>query len=300
MVLFVEQTLNGIAYGVVYASIAIALVLIFRVTGILNFAQGEMALFATYVTWWLSSEQDVHIVLAIAISTAAAFVGGAVIERVLIRPVEQSPSPLSVVIVTIGMFLALNSLVQLIFGTDQQRLESPFSDDRLRLFTLDGNTADVSYSTLGLFAVLLIECLGLWLLLERTRLGLRLRAVAANPESSRLVGINTGAMLMVGWGLAALIGALSGSLLAGTRTGIDATLMQEVLVYAFAAAALGGFDSLLGAVVGGIIVGVARTLTIQYVDAVDGMDVVVPLGLILLVLLVRPNGLFGTRTVERV
>jgi branched-chain amino acid transport system permease protein len=137
-------------------------------------------------------------------------------------------------------------------------------------------------------------------LLQKTRLGLSLRAVASNPESSRLVGINTGTMLMVGWALAAGIGAVAGSLAATRGSGFDSSLMQQILVYAFAAAALGGFDSPLGAVVGGLIVGIADSLTIQYVDALDGIELVVPFVLILVVLLVRPNGLFGRTIVERV
>ena len=124
--------------------------------------------------------------------------------------------------------------------------------------------------------------------------------MASNPESSRLVGINAGAMLMLGWGLSAALGALAGALVAGQATGFDSSLMQGVLVFAFAAAALGGFDSVFGAVVGGLIVGVADALTIQYIPALNGIEIVVPLGLIFVVLLVKPNGLFGRRTVERV
>ncbi len=294
-----SQVLNGIGNGVIYGSVALALVLIFRVTGILNFAQGEMALFSTYITWELT-DAGVAVWLSILLSMAVAFVGGAVIERVLIRPVEEARSPLNVVIVTLGMFLAINSLAQLTFGTEPKLMPSPFPSGSVELFSSGGDTIDVSKGTLGLIAVLIAECVVLWFLLQRTRLGLRLRAVASNPESARLVGIKTGAMLMLGWGMAAALGAAAGSLVASERTGIDASLMQIILVYAFAAAALGGFDSLIGAVVAGLIVGVAHALTIEYVDALDGIELVMPLGLILVVLLVRPNGLFGRRTVERV
>jgi branched-chain amino acid transport system permease protein len=297
--LFVSQVLNGIGNGVIYGSVALALVLIFRVTGILNFAQGEMALFSTYITWELTT-RGMPVWLAIVLSMAIGFVGGAVIERVLIRPVEEARSPLNVVIVTLGMFLALNSLAQLTFGTDLKQMPSPFPSGSIELFESGGDAIDIEKSTVGLIAVLLAECAVLWFLLQRTRLGLRLRAVASNPESARLMGINSGAMLMLGWAMAAALGALAGSLVASQRTGIDASLMQIILVYAFAAAALGGFDSLIGAVVAGLIVGVAHALTIQYVDALDGIELVMPLGLILAVLLVRPNGLFGRRTVERV
>jgi branched-chain amino acid transport system permease protein len=290
MDLFVEQFLNGFGNGVVYGSVALALVLIFRTTGVLNFAQGEMALFSTYISWKFTTT-GMPVVAAIALSAAIAFVAGALIERLLIRPVEEARSPLNVVIVTLGMFLGLNSLAQLVFGTDPQLMPSPFPS---------GDVIGIHKETVGLIAVLLAECVVLWLLLQRTRLGLMLRAVSSNADSSRLHGINAGTTLMLGWGLSAALGAIAGSLVASERTGFDASLMQQILVYAFAAAALGGFDSLLGAVVAGVIVGVADSLTIEYVDALDGIEVVLPLALILVVLLVRPTGLFGKRTVERV
>jgi branched-chain amino acid transport system permease protein len=290
MDLFVEQFFNGFGNGVVYGSVALALVLIFRTTGVLNFAQGEMALFSTYITWKFTTT-GMPVVAAIALSAGIAFVAGALIERLLIRPVEEARSPLNVVIVTLGLFLGLNSLAQLVFGTDPQLMPSPFPS---------GDVGSIHKETLGLIAVLLVECVVLWLLLQRTRIGLMLRAVSSNPDSGRLHGINAGRMLMFGWALAAALGAIAGSLVASERTGFDASLMQGILVYAFAAAALGGFDSLLGAVVSGVVVGVADSLTTEYVDALDGIEVVVPLALILLVLLVRPTGLFGKRTVERV
>jgi branched-chain amino acid transport system permease protein len=240
------------------------------------------------------------VVAAILLSMAIAFVAGGVIERVLIRPVEESRSPLNVVIVTLGLFLGLNSLAQLIFGTDFQDMPSPFPAGRVDLIGSGADAIDVRKGTLGLIAVLLFECAALYLLLQRTKLGLKLRAVAANPESARLHGINATTMLMFGWALSAALGALAGSLVAGQRTGFDASLLQTILVYAFAAAALGGFDSLIGAVVAGLVVGIADAMTIQYVNAHEGIEVVVPLALILVVLLVRPNGLFGKRTVERV
>lgn len=294
MQLFIEQVLNGIGNGVVYGSVALALVLIFRTTGVLNFAQGEMALFSTYISWKLTTT-GMPVVGAIAISMAIAFIAGAVIERTLIRPMEGR-SALNVVIITLGLFLGLNSLAQLIFGTDPQRMPSPFPAGSVSFI----GDADIQKETIGLIVVLLVECIGLWLLLNRTSLGLKLRAVASNPDSARLHGINAGSMLMLGWAMSAALGAVAGSLVASERTGFDSSLMQTILVYALAAAALGGFDSIWGAVICGVVVGVADALTIQYVDALDGIEVVLPLGLILVVLIVMPNGLFGKRTVERV
>jgi branched-chain amino acid transport system permease protein len=293
MELFLSQLMNGIVAGVVYASLALALVLIFRATGILNFAQGEMALFSTYFTWWLT-DQGLSVWLAIIVSMAASFVGGALIERIVIRPVEGS-SPLVIVIVTIGMFLALNSLAQLIFGTDTKNLERAYTLER---WSIGG--VNIDSDTIAMVLVLAVECLLLWFFFQKTKAGLAMRAVASNTESSRLVGINTGRILMLGWGLAAALGALAGALIVPQTPGLQAGSMQGVLVFSFAAAALGGFDSPLGAVVGGLIVGVAEALTTEYIDALDNIELVLPFALILGVLLVRPSGLFGTERVERV
>ena len=290
----VQVIVDGWATGSLYGALALAVVLIYRSTGILNFAQGEMALFSTYMTWQFT-DWGIGVVGAIALSMAFAFVAGAVIERVLIRPVEGAHNPLNVVIVTLGMFLAINALALIIFGTTERKVPYVFPTD-----SWDVLGTNVAKETVGMAAVLVAECVLLWALLQKTKIGLRLRAVASNPDSSRLVGINTGAMLMLGWGLAAAIGALAGSLFAAGETAFAGSSMQIILVYAFAAAALGGFDSLVGAVVGGLIVGIANALTIEYVDFLEGIELALPLGLILAVLLVRPNGLFGTRRVERV
>jgi branched-chain amino acid transport system permease protein len=294
MDLLLEQLLNGVARGVVYGSVALALVLIFRTTNVLNFAQGEMALFSTYLTWKLT-ETGLPVVGAIVISMLIAFVAGAVMQFTLIRPLEGR-SQLNVVIVTLGLFLGINSLAQLFFGTEAESMPSPFPEGGVDLFA----GASIQKDTIGLIVVLLLECAVLWFMLNRTRLGLKLRAVSSNPDSARLHGIPAGRMLMVGWAMAAAIGALAGSLVAAEGTAFDATLMQFILVYALAAAALGGFDSIWGAVICGLIVGILDALTTQYVDFLDGIEVVVPLGLILVVLVVSPNGLFGKRTVERV
>jgi branched-chain amino acid transport system permease protein len=292
MSLFLTQLMNGIGSGAVYASLALALVLVFRTTGILNFAQGEMALYSTYLVWYFT-QHDLPVWIAILLSMAISFIGGAAIERVLIRPVEQA-SPLVLVIVTIGMFLAINSIAQVQFGNDIKLLPRAYPNKTW----LPGNV-QISSDTLVLVGVLLAECLILYLLLNRTRIGLAFRAVASNPESSRLVGVPVGRMLMLGWAMAAAIGALAGALVVAP-VGLQGASMQSILVYAFASAALGGFDSPLGAVVAGLIVGVAGTMTTQYFHAVHDIELVVPFGLILVVLLVRPSGLFGSTRVERV
>jgi branched-chain amino acid transport system permease protein len=292
MSLFLTQFMNGIGSGAVYASLALALVLVFRTTGILNFAQGEMALYSTYLVWYFT-QHNLPVWIAILMSMVISFVGGAAIERVLIRPVEQA-SPLVLVIVTIGMFLAINSIAQVQFGNDIKLLPRAYPNKTW----LPGNV-QISSDTLVLVGVLLAECLILYLMLNRTRIGLAFRAVASNPESSRLVGVPVGRMLMLGWAMAAAIGALAGALVVAP-VGLQGASMQSILVYAFASAALGGFDSPLGAVVAGLIVGVAGTMTTQYFHAVHDIELVVPFGLILVVLLVRPSGLFGSTRVERV
>ncbi|MEO6628309.1 MAG: branched-chain amino acid ABC transporter permease [Aquihabitans sp.] len=299
MGLFFDQFVNGIGRGVIYASIALALVLIFRTTGLLNFAQGEMALFSTFITYRLQSEYGLPIVLAIVVSMLISMVAGAVIERTLIRPVSSSQKPLNVVIVTLGMFLAINALAQLIFikpGEESLKMPSPFPSGNI------SSSVGVASSTVWFAAILVVECVLLWVLFQKTKVGLSLRAVASNPESSKLVGINTGAMLMLGWALAAGLGAVAGSLVAGSQTGFDVSLMQITLIYALAGAALGGFDSPMGAVVGGLTVGVVESLTVQYGHylGLGGIELLMPFALILVVLLVKPNGLFGRTIVERV
>jgi len=295
MDLFLDQLANGVSSGVIYASVALSLVIIYRTTGLLNFAQGEMALFSACVTWWLT-ERGIGLRFALLISTALSFVAGALIERLLIRPVMRTGNQLNVVIVTLGMFLGINALAALLFikpGLETPKMPGLFPTDEI---------LGIEGKTLGLALLLALQCLVLWALLQRTKVGLALRGVASNPDSAALVGIHPGRMLMLGWGLAAALGAIAGTATASTAANgaFDTSLMQQVLVYAFAAAALGGFDSLLGAVVGGLIVGIANSLTIQYVDALAGIELVLPFGLILAVLLVRPNGLFGRTIVERV
>ncbi|HYI62453.1 MAG TPA: branched-chain amino acid ABC transporter permease [Acidimicrobiales bacterium] len=306
MDLFIRYVLNGVGNGAVYASVALALVLIFRTTGLLNLAQGEMALFSTYFAWKLTS-LGLSVFVAIPLTVVASMVGGAVIERVLIRPVHgPDKSPLNVLIVMLGMFLALNALAQLVFSDDAEPMPKPWASVSSpgdptgadRIVELLG--VRFSWSVIGLVVALLAECALLYVLFQRTKVGLKLRAVASNGASARLVGINSSAMLMLGWALAAGLGALAGSLVAADRGSVNPGLMAVVLVYSFAAAALGGFDSPVGAVVGGMIVAIAEALTTGYVKALSTIELVVPFALILLVLVVRPTGLFGKKVVERV
>jgi branched-chain amino acid transport system permease protein len=293
--LFLTQVMIGIGNGAVYASLALALVLIFQTTGILNFAQGEMALYSTYLVWYFAVERGWPVWLSILISMVLSFIGGALIERIVIRPVERA-SPLVLVIVTIGMFLAINSIVQVQFGSDAKQMPRAYDAKVWH----PGNV-QISADTLVLVGVLAVACGLLYLMFNRTKIGLGMRGAASNPESSRLLGVPVGRALMFGWGLSAALGALAGALaVPASQPALTASSMQSILVFSFAAAALGGFDSAIGAVVGGMIVGVAESLTTQYIPAISDIVLIVPFALILGVLMIRPEGLFGTRRVERV
>jgi branched-chain amino acid transport system permease protein len=291
--LFFNQVINGIQQGAIYAALALALVLIFRSTSLLNFAQGEMAMFSTFIAWILA-DNGFPVVFAILAAMAVSVVGGAIIERTLIRPVG-SDNVLAIVIVTIGIFIATNALAGWIYGTDGRVFPRIFSNESLVTF----GDVTVTKETTGIIAILLVVVGLLYLLFQHTKVGLAMRAVASNAESAQLVGIRVGRILMLGWGLAAALGALAAAL-AAPQLNLSLNLMQGLLIYAFAAATLGGFDSPLGAVVGGLIVGVTQTLAGQYIDFFNGFELGSAFLLILIVLLVRPQGLFGRAVVTRV
>jgi branched-chain amino acid transport system permease protein len=291
---FLQQVVSGLASGGIFASLALALVLIYRATGVVNFAQGEMAMFTTFVAWSLMEHLPYW--PAFVLTLAFAFVGGAVIELTLIRPVQSAASPLTVVIITIGLLIGLNGLARRIWGNEPRTLESPFSTDPVRI----GGVA-FSLQDLGIIAVSLVIVALLWAFFRYTKLGLGVRAAATNPAESRLVGIRVAWMLALGWGIAAVLGAVAGMMAAPPLGSFDQNLMQPILLYAFAAAVLGGIDSPIGAVVGGLLVGVMINLIGTYVDFVGAeLRLPVALAIILGVLLVRPSGLFGREAVRRV
>jgi len=289
---FVQLVVDGIADGSIYGAVALSLVLIYRTTGIVNFAQGEMAMFSTFVAWGLI-ETGLPLAAALALTLVLSFVGGMIIERVIIRPVEGG-EPLVLVIVTLGLLVLLNSGAGWIWGFSNRSFPSLFGND-----SVDVAGVRIDVESLGIVAVMLTVVGLVFLFTQRTKLGLAMRAVAMNPDSSRLSGIPVGRTLMVGWGLAALVGALAGALIA-PRLFLDVNFMGGVLIYAFAAATLGGFDSPIGAVMGGWIIGVAETLAGNYVDFIGAdLKILVPLAIILVVLLIRPSGLFGSSEVAR-
>ena len=288
----IQTIVDGIATGSLYGALALAVVLIFRTTGIVNFAQGEMAMFSTFIAWGLL-QAGLPLGLAILATLVLSFVGGMVIERVIIRPVEGG-EVLTLVIVTLGLFILTNSAAGWIWGFENRGFPSIFPDNSVSVAGVD-----LGVESVGIVALLLVVVGLLFLLFQRTKVGLAIRAVSINPDSSRLAGISVGRTLMIGWGIAAMVGALAGALIA-PRLFLDVNFMGGVLVYSFAAATLGGFDSPFGAVVGGWIIGVTENLAGTYVDFIGSdLKILVPLGVILVVLLIRPSGLFGSPEVAR-
>ena len=289
---FIQVIIDGWATGSLYAALAIAVVLIYRSTGIVNFAQGELAMFSTFIAWGLL-QAGFPLGLALLATLALSFVGGMLIERVIIRPVEGG-EVLTLVIVTLGLFILVNSGAGWIWGFGNRSFPSLFPDD-----SIDIAGVGIPVESIGIVAVLLAVVGILFVVFQRTKIGLAMRAVSMNPESSRLVGISVGRTLMIGWGIAALVGALAGALIA-PRLFLDVNFMGSVLIYSFAAATLGGFDSPFGAVLGGWIIGIAENLAGTYVDFIGSdLKILVPLVAILLVLLFRPSGLFGSAEVAR-
>jgi branched-chain amino acid transport system permease protein len=291
MHVFFQYIINGLQNGAIYAALGLAVVLIYRSAGLINFAVGEMAMFATFITWGLL-HAGLSIGLAVVVSMAIAFASGAATERLLIRPIPHANS-LAAVIVTLGLALVLNALAQSIWGTQAKTLPSLFPSSQ---YTIGG--VQISAQTIGMLIVLAIVAGLMYLLFTRTKLGLGIRAATSNVESSRLAGVRVGRVLMLGWGISGAIGALAGAMIVPVISAFDANFMQALLVLGFAAATLGGFDSLVGAVVGGLIIGVAESLFEGYVD--EQLKLAFVLAIILVVLLVRPSGLFGSREVVRV
>jgi branched-chain amino acid transport system permease protein len=296
---FLQQIVSGLASGGIYALLALALVIIHRSTGVINFAQGEMATLATYLAWALITEHGWRYWPAFVATLVLSFVGGVAIHRVVIRPVERG-NVLRIVIVTIGLLVAINGFVIWEWGGEPKQLQSPFGTN-----TYDVGGVIVSAQDVGTIVVALGIVVLLWLLFQYTKVGLALRAVAVNPEEARLVGVRVSWMLALGWGLAALLGAVAGMLTAPT-VGLDPNMMAAVLIYAFAAAVLGGIDSPLGAVIGGLTVGVLLNLLgyLSQYDAVswftEELRLPAALLIILVVLVVRPQGIFGRPEVKRV
>ncbi len=284
-----HQVLAGLATGGIYASLALALVMIYQATHLVNFAQGEMAMFTTYIAWWLI-EAGMPYWAAFFLTLVLAFVLGVLIERIVIRPVENAPV-LAVVVVFIALLLIFNSVTGWIFTYTIKTFPSPFPAQPIFGRYLSSHE-------LGAILVTLVVLALLYGFFRFTPLGLAMRAAAQNPESSRLVGIRVGWMLALGWGLAAAIGSVAGMMVAPIVY-LDPNMMGGVLLYAFAAALVGGIDNPIGAVIGGFLVGVLENVLGAFVIGND-LKLSVALVIIVGVLLVRPSGFFGRVQVTRV
>ena len=294
---FVNLTLSGVSNGMIYAAVALALVLIWRGTRVVNFAQGAMLMFTTFIAWDLSQQHNVNYWVALAVGIGAGLVMGAVAERLLVRPVETGP-PLNAIIVTLGLYIFLQGLAGAIWGNAQAHSYPPGYS--IIGYKVGSRTLLFAPNDLYIVIAVAIILVALYVLFNRTPVGLRMRASAFNPEVARLLGVRVGRLLTVGWALAAGVGALAGLLAAGTNPGYVAPTgyFDALLIYGFTAAVLGGLDSSVGAVVGGLLLGVLLSYGDGYIDNnVEGMYAVI---ILIAVLMVRPNGLFSRRAVRRV
>lgn len=289
---FLNVTLNGLSQGAIYAAFALALVLIWRSTRIINFAQGSMGMFTTYIALALIESGRSYWV-GFAVALLAGLLLGALVERLVIRRVEGGPE-LNAVIVTLGLFVALQALAAILFGATFRSFPAPFG---LRGLSVGG--INIALTPFSMFAIgsVVVVMLALVALFRFTDVGLRMRASAFNQEVARLLGVPVGRMLTLGWALAAVVGSLSGLLIAGGSLVFPA-YMDAVIVYGFVAAVLGGLDSPVGAVVGGLLIGLA----LSYVSGYLGSELVAlaALAILVTVLLVRPRGLFSRTAVRQV
>ena len=290
---FVQLVVDGLSTGSVYGALALAIVLVHSATGLINFAQGGLAVLAAYIAWVLTN-QGVPLVLAILISIAFSFVLGAIVERWLIRRFERG-DPDTAVVVTIGLLTLITGIAGWLWSYNNQQFPSLFPLDTVSFLGVS-----VSIRSIGTTVVIVVAMILLQALFVRTKLGLALRAVAINPQSAAFSGLPVGRLLMVGWGLAAALGAVAGALVAPQLT-LTPGMLDNALVYALAAVILGGLTSPIGVVVAAWIIGILENLAAVYVPFIGfDLKVAVPFILIFVVLIVRPQGLFGRKTVVRV
>ena len=292
MELFINQVLAGIATGAIYACMALAIVMIYQAIDHLNFAQGEMAMFSTFIAWQLM-QWGVPYWWAFLLTLIISFAGGIIIERLLFKPLAKAPV-LTNVAGFIALFAIVNSVAGLIWDFTIKQFPTPFGSSPFLGSQL------ISTHQAGMIGVTLGLLVALFLFFRFTRIGLAMRAAAAMPESARLVGINTGWMVALGWGMASAIGAIAGILIAPVVF-LEPNMMGGVLIYGFAAAVLGGLTSPLGSVLGGFLVGIFENLVGTYVPGVGNeLKLPIALALIVIVLVVKPTGLMGHTVVKRV
>lgn len=289
----IQLVLGGFATGSIYAALALAIVLVNRATGMINFAQGAMAVFSTYLAWVLVTSGMPPLV-AIVVAVGISFPFGALVEKVLIRRFELSDLQTAVV-VSIALFMFITGLIGLFWGYGTKQFPSLFPAGAVQV-----GGVPIGIQSIGTTIVVLAMVIALQLLFKGTKLGLALRAVADNQESSSYSGIPVKFMLLIGWGLAATLGALAGVLVA-PKVYLNPIMMDQILVYALAAVVLGGVNSPLGAVVAAWSIGIIENLAGAYVSFIgDDLKIAVPLIAMFLILLVRPQGLFGHKEVVRV
>jgi branched-chain amino acid transport system permease protein len=292
---FIDYTLNGLSTGMVYAAAALSLVLIWRSTRILNFAAGSMAMITTYIALSLIN-RGANYWIAFVVALVAGFVVGGVVERVLVRPVENKP-PINAVIVTLGLFVLLEAVAGMIWGNSRARsFPAHFSG---KGYALGGS--QVAFAPFDSFIVVSVALvmLGLLVLFQYTSLGLQMRAAAFEPMVARLQGVRVNRMLTLGWAMAAAAGSLAGVLVApGTLLLAGPSYMEDVLVFGFTAAVLGGLDSPVGALIGGLVIGLGRKYVSGYIGT--NFEVVSALVILVAVLMVRPEGLFSRVAPRRV
>jgi branched-chain amino acid transport system permease protein len=289
---FVEFGLGGIGIGMVYAAIALSLVLVWRGTRVLNYSQGGMAMFTTYVAWVVIDHTG-NYWLGFVLALAAGLVLGAVLERTVVRP-TIGKSPLNSVIVTIGLLIFLEGLAGIIYGGQYRSFPAAYSVRGLRIGSF---SLGISSNDLFTAGAVLAAALVLALIFRYTTVGLRLRATAFNSGVARLLGVRIGRVLTLGWALAGLFGALAGVLVTPS-TFLYPNSMDSIFVLGFTAAVIGGLDSPVGAVVGGVLLGVV----LSYAGGYLGNDLVLVYGLVVLalVLMIRPSGLFSSAAARRV
>lgn len=291
---FFQQLVSGLADGAIFGSLALALVLIYKATEVINFAQGEMAMFTTYISWSLITHHGFTFWEAFFATVLIAFAGGVLLQRTVIRPLERA-SVLTTVMATIALLVILNGLAAWIWSPQLQFFPSPFPTTA---WVVGG--VHISKQDAGTFGVTIGCVFALWLFFRFTKLGLAMRAGALNPSAARLLGVRTSWLLALGWGFAAALGAVSGMMVA-PAVFLTPNMMQAVLIYAFAAAVLGGLESPVGAIVGGLTLGVTLNMLGTYVHPVTPeLRLPVALGVLLVVLLIKPAGLFGRVVVKRV
>ncbi len=290
MTAFLHQIFSGLAMGGVYAVLALALVMIYQATHLVNFAQGEMAMFSTYFAWAMI-DAGAPYWAAFALTVVLSFIGGMAIERLVLRPFAHAPV-LTLVIVFIALLLIFNSVAGWMFSYTIKSFDSPFPDR-----PWFGNVFMSSHESGAILVTLAVLAL-VYAFFRFTPLGLAMRAAAQNPASSRLVGIRVGWMLALGWGLAAAIGAVAG-MMAAPIVYLDPNMMSGILIYAFAGAILGGIDNPWGAASGGFVVGVLENIAGAYLVGTE-IKLSVALFIIVGVLVLRPSGLFGRQLVTRV